>query len=399
MYITGLDRARIRQGDKRGIQQDEGGGEDRRRRQASGEGEKRDKEEERGEEEEEEAKAGGEAKEEEGGKGEQCLKESFPPPPSEANTNLIVGISGSGKSTFALKLLLDFSPHQCLIVNSSSDSVYEKLKEKNIKIIEKTWDEIIPEKIERNTCILFDDCYGYLKQKEIRKLTRILNVICRHKNCPVILVTHSVVSNHFSPLLNFFKNIYVSQNPRNRNTFESMMKSLKMDKKRRGEIIENFLEKGERRNDFYFIFCEKKTGEYEAKNLTSSNVKANEPENQENAKRESLIKRGDTYFKIWKHQHFGNVLFSWILDVIDVGMINEKDFTVPVFFCKKEYKVNLIQFCFDIIKKEKVACYETFLLLNYLIVSHDFPQFFIKNPYLMAHYRQVVKDLKKSNQM
>jgi hypothetical protein len=40
MYITGLDRARIRRGDKRGIQQDEGG-EDRRRRQASGEGEKR----------------------------------------------------------------------------------------------------------------------------------------------------------------------------------------------------------------------------------------------------------------------------------------------------------------------------------------------------------------------
>ena len=130
MYITGLDRARIRRGDKRGIQQDEGGGEDRRTRQASGEGEKRGKEEERGEEEEEEAKAGAEAKEEEGGKGEQCLKESFPPPPSEANTNLIVGISGSGKSTFALKLLLDFSPHQCLIVNSSSDSVYEKLKKK-----------------------------------------------------------------------------------------------------------------------------------------------------------------------------------------------------------------------------------------------------------------------------
>jgi hypothetical protein len=82
-----------------------------------------------------------------------------------------------------------------------------------------------------------------------------------------------------------------------------------MDKKRRGEIIENFLEKGERRNDFYFIFCEKKTGEYEAKNLTSSNVKANEPENQENAKRESLIKRGILILKFGNTNILGTCYF------------------------------------------------------------------------------------------
>lgn len=294
-----------------------------------------------------------------------------------------------------MSLIFELSPEQCLIVNSSSDHIFNGLIKRQIPLKETTWLDLNPETIEPNTCILFDDCYGHLKQNELRKLTRILNVICRHKNCPVILITHSISSVHFRPLLSFFKSIYVSQNPRNRNTFDSLLKSLKVDKKKRQGIIEDFLKKGERRNEFYFVFCDKSTGLYEVKDLKPIEEKKDDLEALLDEKKRKILERGETYFKIWKEHQFGIVLLDWILQNLDLNLINEKDFTLPVFLSDKCYKVNLIQFCFDVIKPEKHPCMETIMLLNYFIIYNNFPPFFLKNPKLLKHFQQLNIQRKK----
>lgn len=130
--------------------------------------------------------------------------------PRETNSYFIIGVSGSGKTTFA-KTFCETSSRKAVCLNSS----YEDFPPEEYRHVE-------PEQIPgvKNSIIIYDDIV-LPTARDQRLLRDLLTRHKRHSNCTILLMSHSLASNNCSSLYVQSDKIVFT---RNQSNFESFKK-------------------------------------------------------------------------------------------------------------------------------------------------------------------------------
>ena len=142
--------------------------------------------------------------------GERLLQKKSLAVPSEAPlTSCLLGPSGSGKSSLALRLAL-YQGVKVYCVESNPES-YKKMGLKAKRI---DFDELMKRDDLYNVTVILDDLHR-VREAEIPRMKRLLNEFSRHRRWRVCVTSHGLVRTGLHSLLGSFQDFYFTRDRSN----------------------------------------------------------------------------------------------------------------------------------------------------------------------------------------
>ena len=169
------------------------------------------------------------------------------------STNLVVGRAGSGKSSFVYSLFKDplrkiyhhiyyFCPRKSM--DSVKSNIFDKLPEDQI-YNELTYENLseVLEKIQdtpknENNCLILDDMGAYLKDKECKKLFKMILMNKRHLSLSLFVLQQTYISIE-KDLRKLFDNMFIYKVNKNelQTIFDEVVESRKDDALQVSKIV------------------------------------------------------------------------------------------------------------------------------------------------------------------
>lgn len=148
----------------------------------------------------------------------------------EYGSCLIIGRSGTGKSSLLKKLVANFPKNRCIyLINVKGQEVSEYTKGRQpekIKVLKKIQ---AGEKVEKRSLIILEDLIK-LNAKESDSVRQLLNYTAHHRLCKVYCVTHTIYKTGIYSLLPLFHYIIFTSSPSNVPIVRAALATFKLEK-------------------------------------------------------------------------------------------------------------------------------------------------------------------------
>jgi hypothetical protein len=172
---------------------------------------------------------------------------------------LIIGRSGTGKSSLLKKLLDNFPKNRFVyLINVKGAEIAEYSRGRpgeKIKIVKKLSSG--GENFQKDSFIILEDLIK-LNSKEADSVRQLLNYTAHHKRCKVFCVTHTIYKTGIYSLLPLFHYIVFTSSPSNVPIARSVLGTFKIDKPVLGRWI-LFIKNGlyDKEGNYFFFDCTK----------------------------------------------------------------------------------------------------------------------------------------------
>jgi hypothetical protein len=170
---------------------------------------------------------------------------------------LIIGRSGTGKSTLLKKLVGDWPKSQSLyLVNAKGAEIAEYSRGKSSEKIRLAKITGL-ERIEKKSMVILEDLIK-LSPKESDSVRQLLNYTAHHKSSKIYCVTHTIFKTGIFSLLPLFHYIVFTSSPSNVPIARSVLNVFKVDKPLLTEWI-NLIKEGRHEGEgkYFFFDCTK----------------------------------------------------------------------------------------------------------------------------------------------
>lgn len=319
---------------------------------------------------------------------------------------LVLGRSGSGKTTFVKKVLARLKPAKLFIVNGDAYDYKGSGR--------KTWGGFTPNdypKHESNSVFVIEDIIHVRGSAEVN-LRESLNYYARHKNQKYFFVSHSIHKTSLYSTLNFFHFIVFPLHPTSKFIIKQILDSFRLEKKDVEEMLSKVRmillnykggQPGTETSCFFFnvqtanlIFA---TNIFKAETFinlenssalgltsqTSSKPDLLSNQQQQQQQRQALCDRFEELTNQWQNRAEAKSVFSIVAYCVNPQLIRYNDLA----FCfesrsKSQIFVSLVDYVSVLLSKNAVPSVELKVLHTFISSKCKLPVHFIVNKSLLV---------------
>ncbi len=281
-------------------------------------------------------------------------------PASKADTTLIIGQSGTGK-TFGASLLANRASKPVVVLNSPAGA-YRELIEPSISVRGGDWET----PWSGGKTYVIEDIHS-LSERQLRACRQLLNYTSRHQDCCVLMLSHAVNKNGIFSLISFFSNILFTNTLSNLRALRCALKNLYFPE------AERIVEKFSSMRDHQYL---RLTPSQHKVDVLNSNL---EPLSSSGFDSSEIM----VYFRHMPNQAHYQSIITFLHKNLDTNYIRSSDLSISaVSKGGKKVKVSYIDYIHALLDPRCRPSPEILQLHKLLSKSIVFPNLLVANPYM-----------------